>query len=93
MIIRTEIGYQEILFHPKSANSYAVAFAPDPVLKKVISVEENGAEYFFDVSGQKYNWIDQLRTSHAQRAVELFASDLSRVGLTESEWIRRLNRK
>jgi hypothetical protein len=58
----------------------------------VLAKAADGGELFFeDTNGKTYQWIDQLRASHAQRAVEKFASDLSRVGLTESEWLRRLD--
>ncbi len=43
---------------------------------------------FIDEAENKYEWIAELKTEHAQRAAEQFARELSRVGLTESEWLR-----
>ena len=43
---------------------------------------------FKDENGKDYEWIAQLKTEHAQRAAEQFGRELSRVGLTESEWLR-----
>ncbi len=37
---------------------------------------------------KNYEWIAELKTEHAQRAAEQFGRELSRVGLTESEWLR-----
>ncbi len=44
---------------------------------------------FIDIKGIKYKWILDLKDSHAQRIVNKFAAQLSRVGLDESEWLRR----
>lgn len=45
--------------------------------------------FIFKGEGKKdYKWIAELKTEHAQRAAEQFGRELSRVGLTESEWLR-----
>lgn len=44
---------------------------------------------FKDDNGNDYEWIAELKTEHAQRAAEQFGRELSRVGLTESEWLRQ----
>ncbi len=45
--------------------------------------------FMFKGEGKKdYEWIAELKTEHAQRAAEQFGRELSRVGLTESEWMR-----
>jgi hypothetical protein len=36
-----------------------------------------------------YRWVGDLKTEQSQRVAEEFAHKLSRVGLTESEWLRR----
>ena len=38
-------------------------------------------------------WVAELKTDHAQRIANDFARELSRVGLTESEWLRRCAKK
>ncbi|URK16319.1 response regulator receiver domain [Thalassospira sp. GO-4] len=84
----------ELIYQPKSYLCLAAEFAPDAVSQRIAAKqEEDGSLFFEDTGWKKYHWLDQLRTSHAQRAVERFASDLSRVGLTESEWLRRLESK
>ncbi|NVO33099.1 response regulator receiver domain [Hymenobacter lapidiphilus] len=35
-------------------------------------------------------WIADLKFAHAQRIAERFGSEITRVGLTESEWLRRM---
>ncbi len=45
--------------------------------------------FIFKGEGKKeYEWVAELKTEHAQRAAEQFGRELSRVGLTESEWLR-----
>lgn len=50
--------------------------------------DSEGRFVFKDEGKVKYEWIAELKTEHAQRAAEQFARELSRVGLTESEWLR-----
>ena len=54
----------------------------------IASRDESNRFVFNDVDDNCYEWIAELKTEHAQRAVEQFGRELSRVGLTESEWLR-----
>jgi hypothetical protein len=60
--------------------------------KSVVSAsKDTRKQYFFtSVNGERYYWVLDLKESHAQRIIERFASTLSRIGLDESEWLRRL---
>lgn len=80
-----------LFYDPKPKFCHTATFESDSQSNQVIQKEENGELYFEDIDNKRYYWKDQLRTSHAQRAVEQFARHLSRVGLTESEWLRRLS--
>ncbi|MCF8228606.1 MAG: hypothetical protein K9G58_12850 [Bacteroidales bacterium] len=51
--------------------------------------EEDGGYIFKDINDNSYTWILDLKESHAQRILNKFASEISRVGLDESEWLRR----
>ena len=51
--------------------------------------QEGEIFYFYDVDEHKFKWILDLKESHAQRIANKFAAELSRVGLDESEWLRR----
>ena len=37
----------------------------------------------------RYYWVLDLKESHAQRIANEFSANLARVGLDESEWLRR----
>lgn len=93
VIILSDGSVQELVFQPKSYLCFTSTFSPDVAAQEVIAKpDDNGAPFFENTDGENFYWVDQLRASHAQRAVERFASDLSRVGLTEAEWLRRLAR-
>jgi hypothetical protein len=53
--------------------------------------EEDGYHYFIGGPDNQtqYRWILDLKEAHAQRIANNFAAQLSRVGLDESEWLRR----
>ncbi len=68
-----------------------IEFTPFKSTGIVQAQEEDGFYYFTGgVNGQiKYQWILDLKEAHAQRIANHFAAQLSRVGLDESEWLRR----
>ena len=62
------------------------------VERKIIPVQEDDGSIIFRSKGNPYGrwrWVAQLKPAHAQRLVQLFATNLSRVGLNESEWLRQ----
>jgi exonuclease VII small subunit len=61
--------------------------SPEEVIR---SFEEKGDFYFkTSDSAIKFKWIAELKDDHAQRIANNFAAQISRVGLDESEWLRR----
>ncbi|WP_185290388.1 response regulator receiver domain [Chryseobacterium lactis] len=51
-------------------------------------------EQFYNTrTDEKFEWILDLKDLHAQRIVADYASTLSRVGLNESEWLRKAGTK
>ena len=51
-------------------------------------------EYYFESinflnNKEHLEWIGELKPNHAQRIAHKYASQLSRIGLDESEWLRR----
>ncbi|PZF73940.1 response regulator receiver domain [Taibaiella soli] len=53
------------------------------------SLYKDGHVDYHDEKDEAYEWVLDLKDLHAQRISHDFASDLSRVGLDESEWLRR----
>lgn len=60
----------------------------------VVEPKKKNDKYIFEQvynkrSDEKFEWILDLKDLHAQRIVADYASNLSRVGLNESEWLRK----
>jgi hypothetical protein len=59
--------------------------------KGVVEAKRDSNSFRFDsVHNRKFWWVFELKDSHAQRIANNYAAALSRVGLDESEWLRRL---
>ena len=58
---------------------------------KVVSTSHADGIIFLSAStpAKSWRWVAQLKPAHAQRLVHQFATNLSRVGLDESEWLRQ----
>jgi hypothetical protein len=57
---------------------------------QVQSEEKEGNLVFYTTDKSKcFKWVSELKKEHAQRIVNNLASEISRVGLDESEWLRR----
>jgi hypothetical protein len=93
-IIEDDKIFKELLYSPNSYNCVTLEFEPNPETKKVMAEhdENNNLSFICKTDEQRYKWIAQLKPEHAQRAAEQFSSDLSRIGLTESEWLRLMHK-
>jgi hypothetical protein len=61
----------------------------DDGLQMVRAEVRKSGYYFKTAKGKSYQWVAELKFEHAQRIVNEYAAKLSRVGLDESEWLRR----
>lgn len=58
----------------------------DPVVRAI----EDGSEFVFQTDdGSRFRWVAELKHEQAQREIARLASHVSRIGLDESEWLRR----
>jgi len=66
-------------------------FKPDPAKQMVLAEqgEKEKSSYFQTTKGVKLYWVAELKPAHARRITHHFASEWSRVGVTEAEWLRR----
>jgi len=58
----------------------------------VVAIKHEG-EWLFQSGERKLRWVADLKPDHAQRVANDYAAQISRVGLTESEWQRRWAKK
>lgn len=74
-----------------SKASYAiktVKFAPSEGQTTIIAMREGDKFLFKSIYAEIFEWITELKDLHAQRIADAYTSQLSRVGLDESEWLR-----
>jgi len=58
-----------------------------------VIAEAHGRQFRFNADGgHTYMWIGQLKSEQAQRLADELATEFSRVGLTEAEWLRLWSR-
>ena len=68
-------------------------FSPDPHRGRVVAQEDEEGRLFFScLDGRRFEWIGELRQEYAQRVVQHWSSELSRVAVDNSEWLRRFER-
>jgi hypothetical protein len=92
MIVIFDNIFRRLELSPGAATTVMKTFVPNHVRKCVVA-ELNNEKYVFSTeNGEALQWIGELKPEHAQRVAEQFAREISRVGLTESEWLR-LNSK
>ncbi len=87
---KDELIFLEILY---KESPYVEHFVPDATRKCVLANTDEANIYFMNDSECKYLFIAQLKDLHTQRIVHKYANHISRVGLTESEWLRRCSPK
>ena len=67
-----------------------VPFQPDQDTKSVIAKCNGDADFYFtDTCNIRFDWLGELKMEFAQRIAQEFASELSRVAVTDSEWLRK----
>jgi hypothetical protein len=86
-LVDSKSNFIHLNYKPKVPNCYVSYFATGA--DAVCATKDDEGRFIFEDEGKvKYEWIAELKTEHAQRAAEEFGRTLSRVGLTESEWLR-----
>lgn len=57
--------------------------------EQAIYAENDKGKYLFtSIHQEQYEWVVDLKEMHAQRIVNNYCAQLSRIGLNESEWLR-----
>lgn len=62
-----------------------------PTAEGVVRAHNDGASFLFasDSDRDHYRWVAALKYEDAQKVINKFAAHIARVGLDESEWLRR----
>ena len=81
-------SYLHLKIDSHAYNCSMITFPPSSGKKAVYTSSDS---VFVDDKRNKYRWLGQLKWSYAQKVVNEFASQTCRVGVDQSEWIRRQN--
>jgi len=85
-----ENKFKKLRIHYKIYESANFEFVPDGSEEQVIRAKEENEKFVFHTTDKtRFEWVSELKSEHAQRIANDFAAKLSRVGLDESEWLRR----
>lgn len=84
-------NYEKLKINQKIYDSIHFQFSSNYADDQVVRAEREESYYIFETTnGLRFKWISELKNQHAQRIVNNFAANISRVGLDESEWLRRV---
>lgn len=65
-------------------------FTPNTGAVGAVEALKEGANWYLsETNGTRYEWLAELKPHHALRVADMLSGELRRVGLTESEWLRR----
>lgn len=81
-----------VIYFKKDKKIYrmkTIIFSPRSGENSIFAYREDGDIYFKDNENGKFIFILQLKDVHALREIHEYASNLARIGLTESDWLRR----
>jgi hypothetical protein len=100
-VVREGSSWVELNLQLRPHQSRLVSFKPKANEQEIRAVKEAEEWYFEsddptskkDPAPKKYRWIADLKTEHAQRVANDYSTQISRVGLMESEWLRRWAKK
>lgn len=66
-----------------------IKFNPNLETQTILAQSVDGSYIFQSNFGERFIWMADLNEAQSQRIANNYASQLSRVGLDESEWLRR----
>lgn len=90
LIVEIDGTFVRLRWDPKVFQLQMFTFQSNSPLKTVVASKEDNKFIFSSISPtSKFRWIAELKFPQAQRVVQALASETARVGLTESEWLRR----
>ena len=100
-VVREGSSWVELNLQLRPHQSRLISFKPRAHEQEIRAVKETNGWYFQsddptskqDPVPKKYRWIADLKTEHAQRVANDYSTQISRVGLMESEWLRRWAKK
>jgi len=88
-VTEDESGFVRLNLVKEAFELRTIKFLPNEDNQVVLAEESKGQFYFKSNHGEQFKWLADLKDAHAQREANAFSAKISRVGLDESEWLRR----
>ena len=94
IVVRLDGTFKRLGIHLDQGGWVCKSFEPLPDNNAVIAEKRGSGDgfEFRDVGGKRFTWRGELKAEYAQRIAQTLASELSRVAIDESEWLRRMAR-
>ncbi|HWW37840.1 response regulator receiver domain [Pedobacter sp.] len=92
MVVKDRDVYVTLLTDLKPYNTVMLDFDPQDKGEIIATKDETGWIFKNSDESLKFRWIADLKFPHAQRIITQYSEQLGRVGLTESDWLRRMAR-
>ena len=90
LIAKEDTGIVYLRWEPKPYKIRMIEFEANSPTRAVLAVRENSGFWFAPtIRSLRFRWIGELKFPQAQRVAHALGSAEARVGLTESEWLRR----
>lgn len=89
LIIQEDSEFSRLKISRNPFELKTIKFLPTGDTQSVQAIENNGKYEFNAEYEEQYEWMAELKDAHAQRVANNFGANVSRVGLDESEWLRR----
>ena len=93
LVVKLDNGFKRLGISLDPAGWICRQFEPSMLGRRVTATQENsvGAFFFTDTCNKRYTWRGELKAEFAQRIAQNFTTELSRVAVDESEWLRRMS--
>ncbi|MGV8111394.1 MAG: response regulator receiver domain [Lentimicrobium sp.] len=88
-IVESESSFVHLKIIKDSFGLRTIKFSPRIETQTILANIEDNIYFFESNYGERFLWMADLNDAQAQRVANNYASQLSRVGLDESEWLRR----
>lgn len=92
IVVEDYDGYKRLDVSLRAFEMEMISMKPDKERRVVLASRREGS-WVFEAAGRNpplVRWVADLKTDFAFRIANRFAAAVSRVGLTESEWLRRM---
>lgn len=90
VVVKPSNVFVRLRLKSKPLNLRMEQFNPNDTARGTAAASRDDQGWFFQAgAGARYDWLAELKPQHALRIVNKLTGQLGRVGLVESEWLRR----